>query len=183
MRYNFYGFLKIIFPYMITKFAIPWKSKTQLTWVFVNTNMLKSFFALLKYSSLFYKTFPIDTTGYDYYSSSLKINNKLYLLNIFFLANWNIKLGIVTPLSTFNFAFPASKFFPGLTWPERELSEMLQLNFFQKIDARRLLLDYAFDGAPLNKQFPSIGYEELEYDSRDRWLVYKPLKYRDYIYN
>ena len=58
---------------------------------------------------------------------------------------------------------------------------MLGVNFHNKLDARRLMLDYAFEGAPLRKSFPCIGFEELEYDARERWLVYRPLKYRDEI--
>jgi NADH:ubiquinone oxidoreductase subunit C len=42
-------------------------------------------------------------------------------------------------------------------------------------------LDYSFEGNPLLKQFSSIGYDELEYDLRERWLLYKPLKIRDNI--
>jgi NADH:ubiquinone oxidoreductase subunit C len=41
------------------------------------------------------------------------------------------------------------------------------------------MLDYSFEGYPLLKQFSSCGYEELEYDIFERWLVYKPLKNRD----
>lgn len=45
---------------------------------------------------------------------------------------------------------------------------MLGINFTKKLDARRLMLDYAFDGLPLSKNFPAIGYEEIEYDARER---------------
>ena len=30
------------------------------------------------------------------------------------------------------------------------------------------MLDYAFEGHPLRKNFPTIGFEELEYDAQER---------------
>jgi NADH:ubiquinone oxidoreductase subunit C len=45
---------------------------------------------------------------------------------------------------------------------------MLGINFFDKLDSRKLMLDYSFEGNPLLKQFSSIGYDELEYDLRER---------------
>jgi NADH:ubiquinone oxidoreductase subunit C len=30
------------------------------------------------------------------------------------------------------------------------------------------MVDYSFEGTPLLKQFPAIGYEELEYDYLER---------------
>ena len=41
------------------------------------------------------------------------------------------------------------------------------------------MLDYTFEGVPLSRQFPAIGYEELEYDARLQWLIYHLLKSRD----
>ena len=41
---------------------------------------------------------------------------------------------------------------------------MFGITFYHKWDARRLMVDYSFEGTPLLKQFPAIGYEELEYD-------------------
>ena len=58
--------------------------------------------------------------------------------------------------------------FSGLTWGEREISEMLGINYKNKLDARRLMLDYAFEGHPLRKNFPTAGFEELEYNALER---------------
>ena len=48
------------------------------------------------------------------------------------------------------------------------MSELLGINFLDKLDARRLMLDYALEGHPLRKSFPSIGFEELAYDAQER---------------
>ena len=58
---------------------------------------------------------------------------------------------------------------------------MLGINFSGKLDARRLMLDYAFEGHPLRKSFPCMGFEELEYSTLERWVVYNIINYRDEI--
>lgn len=45
---------------------------------------------------------------------------------------------------------------------------MLGVNFLGKADGRRLMLDYAFEGCPLLRSYPAVGYEELVYCPIDR---------------
>ena len=61
------------------------------------------------------------------------------------------------------------------------MAEMFNIHLINKIDSRHLLLDYAGANSPLLKTFACEGYEEIEYDGRERWLVYKPAKMRDDI--
>lgn len=56
-----------------------------------------------------------------------------------------------------------STFFQNAQWPEREASEMTGAFFYNKIDNRKLLLDYSFIGFPLLKIYPSTGFIELIY--------------------
>lgn len=177
MRYDYHGILKLFFPYATIKISKSHSDNIPV-WLFINKKYLRSFFAILRLSSLFARTTSIDITGYEY----CKINQETYLNYIiitFLIPFWNLKLNVVTVTFNYQSIQPPSHFFPGLTWPEREISEMLGINFTKKLDARRLMLDYAFDGLPLSKNFPAIGYEEIEYDARERWLIYKPLRFRD----
>lgn len=41
---------------------------------------------------------------------------------------------------------------------------MFGIGFYRKVDTRRLMLDYAFEGAPLRKSFVASGYEEIEFN-------------------
>ena len=50
---------------------------------------------------------------------------------------------------------------------------MLGINFLNKVDSRRLMLDYSFEGCPLLKNFPAIGYEEVIYSTTERWVTYR----------
>lgn len=61
------------------------------------------------------------------------------------------------------------------------MAELLGLSFEGKIDARRLMLDYTFEGHPLLKQFPVTGYEELEYSAILQQLLFTIAKQRDDI--
>lgn len=56
---------------------------------------------------------------------------------------------------------------------------MFGLHFKDKIDTRKLMLDYTFEGFPLTKPFPAIGYEEIEYDIFGEWMIYYPLRIRE----
>lgn len=86
---------------------------------------------------------------------------------------------LTTRISSHQMAPTLSTQFSGLTWGEREISEMLGINYKNKIDARRLMLDYAFEGHPLRKNFPTVGFEEIEYNALDRWLGYTKIMIRD----
>lgn len=181
MRPELCGLLRLIFPYATLKFVQPTLRQQPLLWLVLDKQHLNMLFATLRLCSLFYRTQGVDTNGYEVTQHQGTRQHQFAISHVFMLSTWQLKLCVVTVVdSTSNIVAP-STYFSGLTWGERELSEMLGINFHNKLDARRLMLDYAFEGAPLRKSFPCIGFEELEYDARERWLVYRPLKYRDEI--
>lgn len=135
---------------------------------------------LLKYHSLFINSIPITCTAINKNSiqQSFFTTNLVY---IFLLLPWNLKINfVITHQNSFK-CFDTSRLFNGLSWPIRETSEMFNLHFINKIDSRRLLLEYTSEYSPMLKTFACEGYEELEYDARERWLIYKPIKLRDEI--
>ena len=179
MRQDLYGLLKILLPHASLKITWPRTRQQPLVWLFIDRKHLKNVLALFRYSSLFHRTRAIDVGGYEISQHTAHVQHQFLVAYIFALPAWHIKLCVATTTNTYQQITPASRFFPGLTWGERELSELLGINFLHKIDARRLMLDYAFEGHPLRKNFPAIGFEELSYSARDRWLTYTPLKTRD----
>ena len=50
-------------------------------------------------------------------------------------------------------------------WWEREIWDLIGILFVDHPDLRRLLTHYGFEGHPLRKDFPLIGYYEYRYDS------------------
>jgi len=70
-------------------------------------------------------------------------------------------------------------------WLEREVRDMFGTGFTGLLDSRRLLTDYGFEGFPLRKDFPLIGYFELRFDDEVRLVVYEPVEmtqeFRDFF--
>jgi NADH-quinone oxidoreductase subunit C len=60
-------------------------------------------------------------------------------------------------------------------WLEREVFDMYGIQS-PLVDSRRLLTDYGFEGFPLRKDFPLIGYIELRFDDELKHIVYEPVE-------
>jgi NADH-quinone oxidoreductase subunit C len=66
--------------------------------------------------------------------------------------------------------------FPAANWFEREVYDLYGVKFEGHPDLRRLLTDYGFEGHPLRKDFPLTGYVEVRYDTKEKRVVYEPVK-------
>ena len=62
--------------------------------------------------------------------------------------------------------------FPSSNWAERESAEMFGYYHEKKIDNRLLLLDYSKNEAPLLKNFPTEGYEDVYYNFYNNQIAY-----------
>lgn len=149
-------------------------------WFIMNSTYWPALAYLLRYNSLFFGTIPITCTAINKNTNNSN-NTSINLLYIFLLTRWNIKLHCLLTNQHILNCFDTSCIFNGLAWPMRETSEMFNLHFINKIDSRRLLLEYTSENSPMLKTFACEGYEEVEYDIRERWLIYKPIKLRDEI--
>lgn len=69
-----------------------------------------------------------------------------------------------------------SNFFSSGLWLEREIWDMFGVKFLLNSDLRRILTDYGFQGHPLRKNFPLIGFVELRYDDLFQSILIEPLK-------
>lgn len=65
--------------------------------------------------------------------------------------------------------------FKGIVWLERECWDLYGICFTNSVDLRRLLTDYSFTGFPLRKDYPVVGYYELEYNLEFEELIYVPV--------
>ena len=53
---------------------------------------------------------------------------------------------------------------------------MFGLVFIKHPDLRRILTDYGFNGYPLRKDFPLVGFIELRYDDEHKRIVYESIE-------
>lgn len=77
--------------------------------------------------------------------------------------------------------------FSSCIWSEREIWDMFGIVFRDHWDLRRILTDYGFDGFPLRKDFPLIGFFEVYFDFEQQCVSYKEVELiqdnREFIYN
>jgi NADH:ubiquinone oxidoreductase subunit C len=110
----------------------------------------------------------IDVNSFDYNKNFVLNNKKKIAINCiiyyFFLSKFNVKINLFSFTSEENKIESISNLFNNALWTERELAEMFNINFLNKLDNRNLLLDYSYIGYPLLKSFPVTGNIELYYN-------------------
>jgi NADH/F420H2 dehydrogenase subunit C len=61
--------------------------------------------------------------------------------------------------------------FINANWWEREIWDLYGIFFNDHVDLRRILTDYGFEGHPMRKDFPLIGYIELRYNENKKRII------------
>jgi NADH-quinone oxidoreductase subunit C len=74
-----------------------------------------------------------------------------------------------------SFVVSVSTIFPSANWLERECWDLMGIPFLDHPDLRRILTNYGFDGHPLRKDFPAIGYVQVRYDDEYKAVVEEPV--------
>lgn len=141
------------------------------TLTFLNRN------TLLQYKQL------LDIVGVDYPEKKNRFQLNYLLLSNKYNRRMTLKVNLdeITPIST------VTNVFKSAGWYEREVWDLFGIYFTEHPDLRRILTDYGFQGHPLRKDFPLIGYEELRYDNVIKNIVSEPVemtqKFRFFNFN
>lgn len=133
-------------------------------YIYVDLDEIIEIIEILKLSSLFRMQGLADITCTDLldrYEITYTIFSYLYSdrLNLRICVEYNSFIWSLYPI------------FRGADWLEREIWDMFGLFSFGHGDIRRILTDYGFDGHPLLKTFPLVGYYEVRYDEVEKRVV------------
>lgn len=109
----------------------------------------------------------IDIVGTD-------MGERLELLYILRSIRYSSLIGVRVRLREGEGIATVTEIYEGANWLEREVYDMLGIDFVGHKDQRRLLTDYGFEGHPLKKDYPVVGYTEVGYDE-ERGVSYRKL--------
>ena len=157
LRRDFIGSLFLILNNAVMKFSVINNRSSKLFFLYTSVEWFLQSIILFRFNSFFYNTFFIEMFGTDNFDKGKKKNFITYIY-IFYMYFYNIKFFFSFSTYYFQKVSSISMFFQNAQWPEREAAEMVGTFFYNKIDNRKLLLDYSFIGFPLLKIYPSVGF-------------------------
>ncbi len=82
----------------------------------------------------------------------------------------NLRLRVVVKVNADQEIQSLSSLYNAASWYEREVFDMYGITFSNHPDLRRILTDYNFEGYPLRKDFPLMGFKEVFF-SKDEHKV------------
>ena len=137
----------------------------------------------LSNSFLFFRSHFLDFYAVDKLHPKFRFSIFLVVRSVSF---GNVKFHFL--LDSLVPVFPTFSFiFKGISWAEREIFDLFGIYFTNHLDLRRILTDYGFEGFPLRKDFPLIGYTQLRYDDASRRILVEPVElqqeYRYFEFN
>lgn len=167
-------YLVILAFSFLYKFIIGIYFKLNRLFVLFNFNYLYFVVSILKYNSLFSLSSLLDIVVSDFlYNSSFRFE--------MFYSFWNVLLNYRITLKYFlgvnSTTISLISLFKASAWLEREAWDMFGIKFLLHKNLRRILTDYGFQGHPLRKDFPLIGFLELRFDYLYQSIVLEPSKY------
>jgi NADH dehydrogenase (ubiquinone) Fe-S protein 3 len=99
-------------------------------------------------------------SGVDYPSQKYRFKIVYELLSV----RYNTRIRIKVMANELMSIESCSNIFPAAGWYESETWDMYGVFFTNHVNLTRLLTDYGFEGNPLRKDFPLIGFVESSYD-------------------
>lgn len=149
-----------------------WKVEREELTIFVEPRSIVNVLSFLRDDkSCLYKQL-MDVCGVDYIDRQLRFDVVYHLLSV----TYNKRVRIIVCLDEKTPIPTATSLFACADWWEREVWDMLGIIFDGHPDLRRILTDYEFEGHPLRKDFPVMGYTQVKYDKKQGKVVYEPVQ-------
>jgi len=97
--------------------------------------------------------------------------NRFTITYIFFNSFFSSKIMVRVISTGFSSLKTLNHMFYSAGWLEREVFDMFGLFFLGNTNLCRVLTDYGFDGFPLQKDFPVLGFIEKQYSLADHIVI------------
>jgi NADH-quinone oxidoreductase subunit C len=117
----------------------------------------------------------MDICGVDYLGRSPRFEVVYHFLSV----KHNHRIRLVLSLEEEDLTPSLTPLFPSAGWFEREVFDMYGLGFENHTDLRRLLTDYTFEGHPLRKDFPLVGFTEVYYAEDQERVASRPVSLKE----
>lgn len=131
-------------------------------------NMLEFFF--LVSNSFFYGgTCLLDLFGVDYPMKEKRFQINYYILSLLRNVRYLVRLCLTKDESNISIV----NLYSSASWLEREVWDMYGIFFDGNYDLRRILTDYGFEGFPLRKDYPLLGFFQVRFDLEASHVVYE----------
>jgi NADH/F420H2 dehydrogenase subunit C len=114
----------------------------------------------------------LDIWGVDYPEEVCRYEVNYWLLSI----RYNMRLLIKINTEEYLHVQSVANFYQSAGWLEREVFDMYGVFFEGNEDLRRILTDYGFEGYPLRKDFPLMGFVEVRYDEGYKRVIIEPIE-------
>lgn len=126
---------------------------------------------------MLFENSAIDSLKFSKINNNLEFffkKNRLIIYYSYYFYNLKLKLNVIMLYNFYkkNKITSIDKLYKNSSWLERETSEMFGINYHNKRDIRKLLLDYTKIENPLLKDFPTEGFSEVFYDFFEDQVVF-----------
>lgn len=116
-------------------------------------------------------------SGVDFLGTKINTFYRFSVVYDLLSLTYNTRLKIKIFLNELSFLSSSTSIFINSNWWEREIWDMYGIWFSNHPDLRRILTDYGFDGFPLRKDFPLVGFYEVVYDFKKKRIVSQPCEF------
>ena len=140
--------------------------------IYVKKNSLLKILFFFKNNSLCAFNGLTDITCIDFPEKFLRFTLVYNLLSF----KYKTRLRINLEIAELDSVSSISSLYNGANWLEREIWDMFGVFFSNHLDLRRILTDYGFEGFPLRKDFPLMGFIEIRYDDETKRIIYEPVE-------
>jgi NADH:ubiquinone oxidoreductase subunit C len=134
-------------------------------------NLIRKFMVLLNNDQFLKVTQLLDITAIDKIDEQQRFQLCYTLLNPIGFSRFIVRI------SLFQLSLVSSvhSIYASANWLERECWDMMGIIFLNHTDLRRILTNYGFEGHPLRKDYPAVGYSQVRYDELTKSVIEEPI--------